>query len=247
MVVANSFLEHNSWLPGVVVAVVLFVIGAIQRHRDKQSKTFDYQIISDVPILRTRPSDLKVLYQDEELQHPRLLRAAFRNTGNQVIKEVEFLQHYSINFKDAKLADAQLDVEKPRGIVRHLIVDEKGQVEIFCRTINAGDGFVVQILLDSEGPSKVDVTGRIEGWSRPSKSVDLVNQFDLVRFLRMLSIPFIFALVIAVYFLSSKIFVADIGKSFGAVGSAIAISFSAAVTWVLALSDYYEKKFRWIP
>ncbi|WP_143119639.1 hypothetical protein [Mycobacterium avium] len=73
---ADSFLSRNSWLSGVVVAVVLFLIttglALHWRNRDKDSKHLDYQILSDTPIVtsRDRPEILKVIYGANKVSNP---------------------------------------------------------------------------------------------------------------------------------------------------------------------------------
>lgn len=46
LLLADSFLQRNSWMPGVVAAVVLFLIGTgitlYLRQRDRDSKHLDY-------------------------------------------------------------------------------------------------------------------------------------------------------------------------------------------------------------
>jgi hypothetical protein len=54
LLLADSFLERNSWVPGVAAAVILFIVGTCitlyLRRRDKDSKHLDYRILSDTPI-----------------------------------------------------------------------------------------------------------------------------------------------------------------------------------------------------
>ncbi|WP_139809753.1 hypothetical protein [Mycobacterium avium] len=90
---ADSFLSRNSWLPGVVVAVVLFLIttglALHWRNRDKDSKHLDYQILSDTPIVtsRDRPEILKVIYGANKVSNPFITELRFKNTGKQLSKQ----------------------------------------------------------------------------------------------------------------------------------------------------------------
>jgi hypothetical protein len=107
VLLADSFLQRNSWLPGVISAVVLYIIGTsitlYFRQKDKASKTLDYRIIDDVPIFsgHDRPEKLRVIYGtadvNTEVNDPRVTRVHFKNTGKQVIEAADFLESFAMH------------------------------------------------------------------------------------------------------------------------------------------------------
>jgi hypothetical protein len=130
VLIAESFIHRNNWLPGVIVAVVLFVLGTgftvFLRYRDKVSKTLDYQMVSDLSLLVKRPNNLKVVYYDQEVQNPRVVSLKFVNTGKQVIKEAEFLEPCVITCKDTKLLDIEIKDESANMLVKTFDSCESG-------------------------------------------------------------------------------------------------------------------------
>ena len=70
MLLAEGYLDRNSWITGIAVPVLVGIaVLAIERYwhrKERNTKTFDYRVISDIPIFteRDRPQDLKVTYND---------------------------------------------------------------------------------------------------------------------------------------------------------------------------------------
>lgn len=176
---ANSYLDQHTWLPGVVVALALGVssigLNLYFRHRDRDSKTLDYRVLSDSPIVRNRPDDdaLKVTYLDEEVQTPRILRIKFTNTGKQVIRATDFLDSYTIRCQGSYLLDTIITDESDQNLVTWFESDgadpKDGKLTLTCNTLNPGDTFTVQMILDSDRPIDVSISGRIEGQTRKTE------------------------------------------------------------------------------
>jgi hypothetical protein len=176
-VLSAGFVERNSWVPGVVVAVVLFLIGTgitlYFRRRDKDSKHLDYQILSDTPIVtsRDRPEVLKVMFGATEVSNPYITEVRFRNTGKQVIEAEDFLSHFLITRKNAKALAANIVDESADGLVEFTLlgidppITESG-VHIALATLNAKDYFTIQVIYDVTEHEDVTVTGRIKGQTR---------------------------------------------------------------------------------
>jgi hypothetical protein len=178
---ANGFIERNSWLPGVVVAVVLFIVGTAitlyLRQRDKDSKHLDYQILSDTPIVisrRKQPEILKVVFGTREVSNPYITEVRFKNTGNQVIQADDFLAEIAIARKNAKVLDVNVVEESAKDIVEYASltidpVDGDIPVHIKPSTLNRGDWFTIQVIYDSSAAAdeKVAVACRINGEDRP--------------------------------------------------------------------------------
>jgi hypothetical protein len=180
VLLAASFLERNSWLPGVVVAIVLFIIGTsvtlYLRRRDKDSKHLDYRIVSDIQIVRShnRPETLKVVYGPLEVRNPFITEVKFKNTGKQVIEPEDFLAPVTILRPNAKVLDFNVVDESEKDLIDHIsqIVDppnEENPVEVVPKTLNHGDWFTVQLIYDVRKHENVTAAGRIRGQTRQSQ------------------------------------------------------------------------------
>jgi hypothetical protein len=186
-----SFLQNNSWLPGVVVALALFGFTLYFRRRDKDAKHLDYQIISDTPIVtsRDRPEILKVMYGANEVSNPYITEIRFKNTGNQVIEPDDFLEPMTISRKGAKVLDFNDVNQSERKLVDHMdyVIDppsDTNPVEVTAYTLNTGDWFTIQVIYDVKHKEGLTVTGRIKGQTRrPQSYQDRTPLSALSRFL----------------------------------------------------------------
>lgn len=182
----SSFLARNPWFPGVVVAVALFAISCLinltLRIRDKQLKTFDYRVISDVPLLLTKnkPERLKLMIGQLEVKEPRVTEICFKNTGNKAIDEDDFLgEPYTITRPDASMLDFNVIAKSHEHLLNpleHVLntgtkAMKRGDEEVWIRprTLNKNDWFTLQIVYDG-GSAKTPpiVSGRVRDESRPT-------------------------------------------------------------------------------
>lgn len=177
MLLADSFIERNGSLLQIVASVVLAlaagVFGWWRGYKDRRSKTFDYCLLSDVPILSHRPDDafLKVTYMDEEVDNPRIVRVRFANTGTDVIRAPEVLDAYVLTV-NARIVTMMISEQSSRSLASfELAVPDYPacEVHLTLSTLNSGDNFTLQMIVDSESPPEITVAGRIEGQSRHSK------------------------------------------------------------------------------
>lgn len=176
MILADDFLQRNPWVPGVVAAVVLFLIAtAINfylRQRDKESKTFDYRVVSDIPIFfgPNRPADLKVMHFGLEVANPRITRIRFENTGKRVIEETDFLEPYEIKRGSAEIVDYNIVEQSEHNLaaVHEIAVGEPQSIKILPKTLNPGDWFILQLVYDCGASENVSIAGRIKGQTRKS-------------------------------------------------------------------------------
>lgn len=172
VLLANQFLDHNPWLPGVAVAVIGIGLTSYWRQRDKDSKHLDYQILSDTPIItsRDKPEILKVVFGETEVSNPYITEIRFKNTGKQVIEDGDFLSSFGIMRGNAKVLDANVVGESEEGLFEYVSVpiDPKNEpVKINPNTLNRGDWFTVQVIYESGDDENITVTGRIKGQTRP--------------------------------------------------------------------------------
>lgn len=155
---AESFIERNPWSPGVAAAVVLFVIGTgitlHLRFRDKQSKTLDYRIVSDIPIITShnKPELLTITFGKRDVQNPILTEVRFMNTGKKVIEPDDYLNELIVMRESAKVLDFNITDESEPNLTEHIshTYDGTANVVIEPRTLNPGDWFTAQILYDGD-------------------------------------------------------------------------------------------------
>ncbi len=176
-------------LAALVIAIGSGLIGRYVRNRNKEIKTFDYRVISDVPLIlsKTKPERLKLTVGDLEVKAPRVTEIRFANTGNKTIDEEDFLgEPYVIQRPDAHLLEFNVAASSSEHLLNtpELVINlgakakQRGDEEIWLRprTLNKQDWFIVQIFYDGGTSSNPPtVTGRVKDQSRstaiyPTKS-----------------------------------------------------------------------------
>jgi hypothetical protein len=175
--VERAFLDQYPWVPEVVagtagVVVTLFITW-LWRQSDKDTKTFDYRVISDIPIFfeRERPEDLKVTYKNVDVSDPRVTQIRFKNTGKRAIEATDFEEPYRIERGSAGILDFAV-IESSTQATELATIVELGAgtpeyIAIQPKTLNSGDWFTVQIIFDAVEET-VSVIGRVTDESRPT-------------------------------------------------------------------------------
>jgi hypothetical protein len=178
LILADSYWQRNSTAVTVVVAVavgaITLLVMWLWRHRDRQSKTLDYRVISDIAIVRShnRPEKLRVVYGPLEVKDPRVTEVRFKNAGKLVIEAEDFLEPMVMARPNARILDFDVVEQSEKNLfekIEHVLArdDSPEFVQLFPKTLNPGDWLTVQLLYDggaSEDP--LTVTGRIKGETR---------------------------------------------------------------------------------
>jgi hypothetical protein len=178
VVLAESFLERNGTLfqilATVIVAAVAGAGGWWLRSRQRKTKTFDYRVVSDIPIFNVldRPRDLKVSYQNSDVSDPRVTRIRFRNTGNVEVDASDFEEDYRIERGNADFLDYTI-IESSSRVGALAAISEIGigtpqYIKIKPKTLGRGDWFTVQIVFDGGEGESISVVGRVKNETRPS-------------------------------------------------------------------------------
>ncbi|OCB37264.1 hypothetical protein A5676_18335 [Mycobacterium malmoense] len=253
---AASFLERNSWVPGVVVAVVLFLIGTgitlYLRRRDKDSKHLDYQILSDTPILtrRDHPGILKVVVGSKVVSNPYITEVRFKNTGKQVIEADDFLGRISIQRSNAKVLTFNLVGESARNLIDYADLtfessDEENPVQLKPLTLNSGDWFTVQMIYDSESTvaETISVTGRIKGQTRPPRLYQDREPMSSVN-KTLLSTSGILSLILLILGLYAMSQPESVKAASSATTLGLALLTAGGVFWGVALNILWSHRLR---
>jgi hypothetical protein len=179
VLLAENFLHANPWVPAVVVTVVLFLLtwlfNSILRQRDRETKTFDYRVLSDISIFTEadRPEDLKVTYKGIiDVSDPRVTRIRFKNTGKKEIRSQDFEEAYRIERGNASFLDYKI-LESSTAATELATINEVGAgtpeyIKFLPKTLNRGDWFTIQIFFDGGADQELSVIGRLTGETRPS-------------------------------------------------------------------------------
>lgn len=184
VLMAQSFVERNGSLLQIIAAVLIWILGGVvgylvYRYR-RSRKTFDYRVISDLPILSHRPDDegLKVTYNGVDVANPRMFRIRFTNTGNKPIKQDDFLDEYVVTLENADLKSVSIVDQSVPNLAGFQIQDRDPatrKITLSSRTLNPRNTFTVQMIVDSVEDVEVDIFGRILDESRPSR-VEITKQ-----------------------------------------------------------------------
>lgn len=175
MLAAESFLERNSTafqLVATAIGLVLTGLGGWWvRNRQKKSKTFGFRTLSDLAILSHRPDDdlLKVMYGDEEIDHPRILRVRLANTGTEVIRHSEVLEPIVLTVS-ARIVSMMVDRQSGQIVSTFNLTAPNYpacEIELPIATMNPDDSFTLRMIVDSEEPPEMKLSGRIEGQTSP--------------------------------------------------------------------------------
>lgn len=194
MLLADSFIERNGTAILAILAIITIVVAGVTvflmwwwRRQDRQSKTLDYRVISDVSIITShnRPQKLKVVYGPAEnlieINDPRVTEIKFKNTGKQVITATsdpdttDFLEPMVITRQDSRIVDFDVVEESAGNLydkIEHVVArDGKPEyVQLFPKTLNPRDWLTVQIVYDGGEPDCLpEITGRIRGETRSSE------------------------------------------------------------------------------
>lgn len=187
MLLADGFLEQNESLfqfverNGTAFQILAAVLATAfscwftwrLATKDKPTKTFDFRL-QDVAILNERPADtqLRITYEDTELRHPRIVKVQFANSGSEVIRASEILEPYALKVDTRPISVALTSSSRPE-LAKLTSIEpppnEGGwwQIPINLDTINPGQSFILQLIVDSEQPIKAGLSGCAENETRP--------------------------------------------------------------------------------
>jgi hypothetical protein len=248
VLLADSFLERNGTLFQILATVLLAALGGLGgwwlRSRNKQSKTFDYRVASDVAILSHRPNDneLHVTYMGEELYNPRVVRVQFANTGTKVIRPSEILEQYVLTVHNAWLVSSTM-VHSSRASLAtfEAASSDTGEhtVRLTLATLNPGDNFTLQLIVDSENPVKTSISGCAEEETRPP------GWLTTERHRRLLTVEVWSSLVGALFMVSTGVllFLTEKGKWFGLAAAAV-LTIAGLLTGFGSLGAFSDRRRR---
>jgi hypothetical protein len=178
---SGSWWLANSGNVGVAIGVLSILVAAAIAFGQRRPKRLSWDIRIDERIVSSfglRAPNLRLLWDDQDIKEPRLVRVRIQNTGRRVVLSQDVLSPIRICLPDAKVLSVRISAanyalfdEEPLGLVH---VDADGIVVVDLPSLNAGDRFDVQVIAD--GGDWVDVTGRIADETSPFRYHRLVNR-----------------------------------------------------------------------
>lgn len=186
----KTWLEAHSWVPGTAVGIFFglaaLIAGYIYYKKNKPRKTLDYQITSDILMLRhsggSGTGPLRVLVGERSVSEPRLIAVRYQNTGNREILSQDFLQAIKLQ---SDLEVLHLEVRETSGIVITVDMGKigattiKSQPTITVDCLNPGEFIDVQYLID-DSRSSVIPSYRVKGATRPAQDVRVARRNRLL-------------------------------------------------------------------
>lgn len=187
MPLSQSWVEQhpfivNTILPGLVFLILGGIITWYFAIRTAGTKTLDYEVISDVRVLRDVASGLNskiaVTVDGDTVEQPRFVTVRYRNTGNSEIKEDDFDGGIELadttGLKNAKLV--HVSNKKMKATESGLMPN----LRFFVESLNRKEFFDVQYLVDGTKRSSPLIPDyRIKGETRAGKHVTSFKKAQL--------------------------------------------------------------------
>lgn len=187
----QSFMKTEkliNWLAIFIVPIAIFLLSPLWTANFKDTKNLEYTIISESKIAGkdTKFKDwpnIKILYQDKELDEASFIKIHFKNTGNIPVTKEDFHKPLTITFdENSNVAGFRKVVSYPEGLELNSTTD-KHSVSIDPLLLNAGDTFLIELFV--KGKASIEaITARITGVQdiKESESIERSGLFlELVK------------------------------------------------------------------
>lgn len=200
--------DHWDFLVGTVIGIAGVWVALAQRN----PKTLDYSVLSNVPILRDRTerinSELEINYRDTQLKDPRLVIVRIANTGRRAVEQNDYVEPITVQYEH----NPPLGFTEAEGSSPNIVGDDIGlvtasdsafvsRVEVRPKLLNPRDWFDLQLLSDGD-PGKIGVHARFSDQRRAMQDFEGRSTLGRVVGLRIV-VP-----LIAVVLLTSILFAA---------------------------------------
>ena len=161
-----------------VVGILLAILG-LSRARRYESKTLDWTLRTNEPILGVGVeylrSDLSVTWNGERLENPRLVTLTIFNSGHREIAAADYTKPVSICVPDVARVVAALITGAPGNELdpkEHELekLDCGNEVRLRPKLLNRGESIDIHLVVDG-GHGRPEISARFSGQSRPPRSV----------------------------------------------------------------------------
>ena len=156
-----------NWLAIFIVPIAIFLLSPIWTANFKDTKNLEYRVISESKIAGedTKFKDwpnIKILYQDKELDEASFIKVHFENTGNIPVTKEDFHKPLTISFDEgSNVAGFRKVASYPEELELNSTT-EKHSVSIDPLLLNPGDTFLVELFV--QGKASIEsISARITG------------------------------------------------------------------------------------
>ncbi len=180
-----TWISRHSWGAGIAAGIIATVlVAAVVFLLQRESKTFDWQILTDEPILTgaaATTAGLKLTLHDRvELAHPRLITIRLRNSGKREIRPEDFACMTCIRTNDTIEIKSGVTLRYRDGMANKPIVGwMEHHADVSPVLYNRGDWADVQLIVDClpdspTQPTASDLTvwAVVAGQTRKGKLVE---------------------------------------------------------------------------
>jgi hypothetical protein len=164
---------------GVGVIGILLAVLSLWRARQYESKTLDWRLRTNEPILgigvEHLGSDLSVTWNGERLENPRLITLTIVNSGHREIAADDYTKPLSICVPDVARIVTALITSAPGGDLNpeeHSLekLDCGNEVLLKPKLLNRGESMDIRLIVDG-GRGRPEISARFSGQSRPPRLV----------------------------------------------------------------------------
>lgn len=165
---STDFWRDGAWQSiGVIATITGVIVSLFIFFRQRQIKSFSYEVISNLPILNVNDeykADMEIKFKGNLIQNLHLVVIRFFNSGNISIERKDYDKSVEINFgNQAQLLSIDTIDQIPSNLGIILSSDKK-TITIQPTLMNKGDSFTIKALVASHETLSID--GRISGIQR---------------------------------------------------------------------------------
>ena len=172
---------EQTWLPEIVFFVLGSIITAVVLLLQRQTKTLDWELVADQPIVGAMAeyigSSLTVEWEGTKLEQPRVINLRIFNSGKREVLGSELQGPIGIVVPNAKIVAAYVTGSTPgaysKGAVpidRNVSIEYGDVVKLKPEFLNRDDYLAVQVIVDGQ-EGRAEVASRFAGQSRDMRNV----------------------------------------------------------------------------
>jgi hypothetical protein len=136
-----------------VVAVLAVAVAFLIHWLQRDTKTFDWQILTDEEIVtaaaaETPSEQVKVFWSNRQLRKPRLLKIRLFNSGKREVRSGDFEDPVRIRVPGSRVMSAQVSAQRDGMVPASELAWQEDYCDVSLGLHNRGDWTDVQLLID---------------------------------------------------------------------------------------------------
>lgn len=162
----SAFLkEYGEYIVGIPACILALWFAYFIYHLQKNTKSLTYQVLSNYRLIVDNKyhEQLKIHFQDEQLENVNLFVIKFKNSGNIPIEKEDFEKPIKVFFESgSKILTCEVVQQEPYNIGVEVVPDTN-QIGISPCLLNQGDYFSIKLLISGEKYSNYAIDARVSG------------------------------------------------------------------------------------